>query len=156
MNLLIGYGNPLRCDDRIGQYLAETLGECWAQTIALHDTQLTPEMAEPISRAERVVFIDASIGASPGTVACEAVSAASDASDAVNVARLTHHVTPAWLLRAAHTLYGSVPAGLLVSVVGESFQLSTAFSPTIEALIPTITEQVREIIGSFLRNEAEP
>ena len=61
--LIIGYGNPLRGDDGLGwraaEQLAEIIPQSEAEVIACH--QLTPELAEPISRARLVIFIDMSL-----------------------------------------------------------------------------------------------
>ena len=59
--LVIGYGNTLRADDGLGPAVAERLGSEWAdEDVGVLSCQLlTPELAEPVSRAEIVVFIDA-------------------------------------------------------------------------------------------------
>lgn len=59
--LILAYGNPLRRDDGVGWVIGERLAEMLREDVAdvrvLH--QLTPELAEPISRAGAVIFIDA-------------------------------------------------------------------------------------------------
>src|SRR5262245_29107852 len=71
--LIIGYGNPLRADDGVGwqaaRHLAELLRDEPIEILALH--QLTPELAEPISRADLIIFIDASNEGQPGSWKCE-------------------------------------------------------------------------------------
>src|SRR5215472_4005839 len=71
--LIIGYGNPLRADDGVGWRMACRLGELVRdepfEVLAVH--QLTPELAEPISRAELVIFVDASHNGLPGSWKCE-------------------------------------------------------------------------------------
>ena len=60
--LVIGYGNTLRRDDGLGPRLAEAIDQLnlpGTQTISR--ALLTPELAEPIARARRLVFVDASI-----------------------------------------------------------------------------------------------
>jgi hydrogenase maturation protease len=140
MRLMIGYGNPLRGDDGLGQYLAEKRGHGWE---VLTPTQLTPEFAEPISRAGRVIFIDASIGNMPGEVSCEMVAPIPAAG------AFTHNVTPSSLLAAARALYGTSPPALLISVAGASFEYDSDFSPTINALLPEIVMCVDSIIAAF-------
>lgn len=58
--LIIGYGNTLRSDDGAGQRVAELVAE-WqlpnVRSLPLH--QLTPELAENISQAKLVIFVDA-------------------------------------------------------------------------------------------------
>lgn len=59
--LIIGYGNPLRGDDGLGWHVAQRLAAVLPQHRARIEVchQLTPELAEPISRADLVIFIDA-------------------------------------------------------------------------------------------------
>src|SRR5690242_12833541 len=74
--LVIGYGNPLRGDDGVGWHAAEALAKSLqdeervpaerVMVLACH--QLTLELAEPLSRVERVIFIDACDGPPPGSV----------------------------------------------------------------------------------------
>ena len=58
--LVIGYGNTLRGDDGVGAQVAAavaTKNPAGVRAIACH--QLTPELAEQISRARAVIFVDA-------------------------------------------------------------------------------------------------
>uniref|UniRef100_B8HQ64 Hydrogenase maturation protease n=1 Tax=Cyanothece sp. (strain PCC 7425 / ATCC 29141) TaxID=395961 RepID=B8HQ64_CYAP4 len=62
--LVIGYGNPLRGDDGVGQSVAERVAS-WqlagVRSLAVH--QLTPELVMELAEAETVIFVDAWIGA---------------------------------------------------------------------------------------------
>ncbi|MGF1487536.1 MAG: hydrogenase maturation protease [Prochloraceae cyanobacterium] len=60
--LIIGYGNTLRGDDGAGQLVAREIAKKNHQNVkclAVH--QLTPELAEDISQASQVIFVDAVI-----------------------------------------------------------------------------------------------
>ena len=62
--LVIGYGNTLRGDDGVGPRVAEAVAAMalpGVRTLGCH--QLAPEHAEAISRADRVVFVDAAVDA---------------------------------------------------------------------------------------------
>ena len=69
---IVGYGNPLRGDDGVGQEVATALlrqknsagGLASATIICAH--QLLPEMALDISRSRFAVFIDAAHDGRPG------------------------------------------------------------------------------------------
>jgi|SRR5690606_13043174 len=143
MMLVIGYGNPLRCDDGLGQYLAEWLEARWKRAMFITSTQLTPELAEPISRAERVVFLDACVGDIPGVVNCEKV----EPLPATNA--FTHNVTPASLLASAQELYGAAPPAILITVTAASFEYDDKFSPQITANLPQITATVDKLVTAF-------
>ena len=60
--LVIGYGNTLRRDDGVGPKLADAvaaLGLTGVRTLAC--ALLTPELAEAVSQAQRVIFVDAAV-----------------------------------------------------------------------------------------------
>ena len=62
--LVIGYGNTLRSDDGVGAKVAAAVAElALPGVVALVLHQLTPELAETISEARAVVFVDAAVDA---------------------------------------------------------------------------------------------
>jgi hydrogenase maturation protease len=72
--LIIGYGNPLRGDDGLGWQVAGELAKCVDALIsAVAVQQLTPELAEPVSDADLVIFVDASCHGEPGSWRCESI-----------------------------------------------------------------------------------
>ena len=61
--LVIGYGNTLRSDDAVGPTAVEELDRLHLPGVhTLSYPLLTPEAAEPVSRAREVIFIDAATG----------------------------------------------------------------------------------------------
>ncbi len=81
MTLVIGYGNPLRTDDAAGPEVARRLACVRPDVEVMTPQQLVPELAASIARASTVVFIDAAIGGSPGTVQCDPVRPALQARE---------------------------------------------------------------------------
>src|SRR5208282_3684027 len=62
--LVIGYGNTLRRDDGVGPKVAEAIAELALPGVrTLACPLLTPELAEPVSQAGVVVFVDAAVDA---------------------------------------------------------------------------------------------
>jgi hydrogenase maturation protease len=145
--LVIGYGNPLRADDGLGWIVGQRLrtdlsgGRYSGDVVVLAEHQLTPELAEPISRARLVVFIDAREGDLPGWVDCRVVDPTGDAS-----LTFSHDVDPPSLLRMARLLYGTCPIGVVVSVVGEAFGYGTVLSPVVQAAVPKVIQCIRELL----------
>ena len=127
--LVIGWGNPLRGDDAFGFLAAEKLRELLPEVDVLALHQLTPELMEPVSQAERVIFIDASAEGEPGELRCGPVEASTSAE------AFTHHATPAGLLAGARALYGSAPPALLYTVRGECFEFGEGLSPAVQAAL---------------------
>ena len=60
--LVIGYGNRLRRDDVVGPRVAEAIENLQLSGVrTIVCPLLTPELADPIARAEKVIFVDAEI-----------------------------------------------------------------------------------------------
>jgi hydrogenase maturation protease len=142
--LIIGYGNPLRADDGVGWQAARRLAELrqdeFVETLALH--QLTPELAEPISRADLVIFIDASHDGNPGSWKCERLVAGTTAGNS-----LAHHFTPASLLTYAQAIFQASPFALVISFSGASFAYREQLTPSVEKALPQVIQHVREQIA---------
>jgi hydrogenase maturation protease len=137
--MLIGYGNPMRGDDGLGWYVADLLMRCGTQPDVEIRTchQLTPELAETISQADFVVFIDAHIGLTPGLITSTQVEPASSAE-----IPSTHHLTPPTLLGLTKQLYGQCPEAVVMSIAGQLFELGTVLSDVVLAAIPQLLEYV--------------
>jgi hydrogenase maturation protease len=131
--LIIGYGNPLRGDDGFGYRAAERI----PGAIAVH--QLTPELMDPISRADRVIFLDASAEGPPGEIRRR------DLAPAEASRPFTHHATPEGLLAGALQLYGRAPKATLITVRGASFELSESLSSVVQSAL----EEVLRVISAF-------
>ncbi len=142
MMLVIGYGNPLRSDDAIGQRIAQMMEERLKpeplQVITAY--QLTPELVEPIRDAQLVIFIDARVGLKAGTVIWESVA------PEISTGTFTHHVSPGTLLGAADELYSAKPKGILISIVGATFDYGSDLSDQLNGMLPQLANQVEAII----------
>src|SRR6516162_5819563 len=67
--LVIGFGNTLRGDDGVGPHVAGIVASWELPGLrSMVATQLTPELAEPVAAAERVVFVDARLDTGRGTI----------------------------------------------------------------------------------------
>ena len=65
--LIIGYGNTLRRDDGVGPKVAEAVAALALPGVrALAYPLLTPELAEAVSQARVVIFVDAAVDAPRG------------------------------------------------------------------------------------------
>jgi hydrogenase maturation protease len=128
--LVIGYGNPLRGDDGFGYRAAERI----PGAIAVH--QLTPELMDPISQADRVVFLDATAGGVPGEIRRRRVEPSTSGG------AFTHHSTPEGLLAGAKALYGCAPEAILITVCGARFDLSQTLSPEVESALQQILSEL--------------
>ena len=146
MILIIGYGNPLRSDDAIGQRIAQMMEERLKLEAVKVITayQLTPELVEPIRDAQLAIFIDARVGSIPGKVIWESIEPQS------NVGIFTHNVSPSTLLGAAYELYGVKPAAILISITGFDFEYGSNLSPELNRMLPGIADHIETIIQTNL------
>jgi hydrogenase maturation protease len=141
--MMVGYGNPMRGDDGLGWYVAEMLMRYGTEQDVEIKTchQLTPELAEPISQVDFVVFIDAHIGLTPGLITSTPV-----APTAVLEIPSTHHLTPSALLGLTRQLFGHCPEAMAMSIAGQSFELGTELSDVVLAAVPQLLEYVSTAI----------
>ena len=145
--LIIAYGNPLRSDDGFAWHVADLLrGKLSSDNvkiICVH--QLTPELAEPASHAERVIFLDARVNGEPGHIYRAQV-----AREAENPA-CTHALSPAQLLVLSGLLYGAAPGAYEVSVTGESFTHGEQLSHKVKNALPQVVEIIEQLTGQISR-----
>lgn len=118
--LVVGYGNTLRNDDGVGPRAAEEIARLHLPGVtAVACPLLTPELADPVSRADCVVFVDASVEASP-----EVRFRPLQPADSSRI--LAHAADPATLLALARDVFGHAPRAWWLTIpvtdlgVGES------------------------------------
>ncbi len=145
--LIIGYGNPLRGDDAIGQAAAEALTNehprACCRVIACH--QLMPELAECIAKVALVVFVDAAVNVQPGMVVARKIE-----GTALPSAGLVHTTDPAALLHLTKTLYGGSPDAFLVTLGVTSMALGEGLSATATEALPQVLATVRRLVTEHL------
>ena len=147
-DLLIGWGNPLRGDDGVGQAIAAAV-ERWGQPqlAVVEAVQLTPELAPLLAAARRVLFVDAEAGAAAitGGWRLEPVPPLEPGGTtaAWSSQPLSHHASPGVLLMLAETLYGRRPPAWQLLVAAHACGFGSGLSPATEALLPGALAAVR-------------
>lgn len=144
--LIVGFGSPLRRDDGFGWHVAlaiqdKPFGDD-VEIRACH--QLTPELAEPLSRARYAIFIDAADDQPPGQLALRQVEPES------GPARFSHHLTPGSLLSYAEICYGAHPPEAYLLTVGVSdLELGEHLSDGIARMVPPALKQIEALYAGF-------
>ncbi len=133
--LVIAWGNPLREDDGLAWHVLEGLRRLRPRPglpplHLRHAHQLTPELAEPVSHAAGVVFVDARRDGRAGEIRCEPVAPATGSNP------LAHSLSPQGLLLYAEALYGRAPRAVAVTVAGERFGMGEDLSPAVRRVLP--------------------
>jgi hydrogenase maturation protease len=142
--LIVCYGNALRGDDGVAWKIANLL------RVKLDDerieliccSQLTPELAEEMSHAARVLFVDACVEGFPGDIRWSPIDLADPSEKNADAAAFSHHSTPRSLLALCSALYGEVPDTTEVTVCGSTFSLSEELSAVVEAGVQKAVEDI--------------
>lgn len=143
--LVLACGNPFRGDDAAAIRVAESLscGYCDAETEIRTEVQWLPEMAEQISEAALVIFVDASTEIPAGAVCVRLLTPAEPPRQA-----LTHATSPESLLLLARELYHAQPKeAYLVSIGGESFAQSNQLTERVRRAVPLALDRVKAILS---------
>jgi hydrogenase maturation protease len=142
--LVLGYGNPLRGDDGIGWHAAQVLADTFkaGDVTVLACQELTPDLAEPASRAERVIFIDASVEDEPGCISRQSLQPIHEDSNS-----FPHDMDPETLLGRVRELYNASPEAVLMTIGAETFDYCDDLSPAVSRGLPDLLQCIRDEIA---------
>lgn len=138
--LVLCYGNRLRRDDGVAWHVAERLTAdgrlAGADLRCCH--QLTPELAEDLSHAGRVVFVDACVGPTPGSVQRATVTPGAEPGGAP----WSHGLTPASLAALCAAVFGRVPPMEVVTVAAATTGVGEQLSGPVTAAVASAADAV--------------
>lgn len=124
--LVIGYGNTLRGDDGVGPRVVEAVRELRLPGVrTMTCQQLSPEHAEPISRAEVVVFVDASVDSRDEVQWRPLVP--TDSSQL-----MAHAADPRTMLALSRDVFGHTPKAWWLTIPAINLEFSESLSPFAE------------------------
>jgi hydrogenase maturation protease len=140
--LVIGYGNTLRSDDGVGQRVALEIERLRLPGVAtLTCDLLTPELADPVSRAGTVIFVDAAIDL-PREVQLRPLAPA-DSSQL-----MAHAADPRTLLALARDVFGHAPRAWWLTVPAENMEIGDQLSPFAQKGAELAIREVLRIAGA--------
>ncbi len=148
--LIIGFGNPLRRDDGVGCRVIEQLKATLQHPSLRYVTcqELTPDLAEPISQAGHVIYVDADCEIAPGTIERRKVEPCTETELGMG-----HDIKPCTLLALARILYGWTPPGDLFAIGGQDFEhgegLTAEVTKAQAEAVSQITDYVEQIMAGF-------
>ena len=120
--LIIGIGNPSRGDDALGPLLIERLEALQLPYVELlTDFQLQVEFALDLQHRQQVIFIDASLNATPPFTFTPAIAEQDNSYS-------SHALSPGAVLHHYQMLYGKPPPAFLLAIRGEAFELGEGLS----------------------------
>lgn len=139
---VIGYGNTLRQDDGVGPRVAEAIEALALPGVsALSCPLLAPELAELVSKARTVVFVDAAVDA-PREVRLRELAPAGTSQ------LMAHAASPATLLAMARDVFGHAPVGWLLTIPVQEMGLGEALSPFARRGFSTAIEQIQKLAAA--------
>jgi hydrogenase maturation protease len=140
--LVVGYGNVLRCDDGVGPKVAEAIEELHlpgVQTLVCQ--QLSPEHAEPISRARLVVFVDAAVDA-PRDVQLRKLEPGGSSQ------LMAHAADPRTMLALARDVFGHAPEAWWLTIPAVKLDFGHDLSPGARRDLETAIQEIKKLCGS--------
>ncbi len=148
--LILACGNTLREDDGVGPFLAAWAEERFAGEAGLRviaRQQWTPELAQDLTEAEAVLFVDCSVDTKAGEVRVVTIGPAESTAAGLR----THHLGAPELLALSKELYGTMPrTSLLMTVGAGSLELREGFSEAVKAVLPEACAQLEKAVLRLL------
>ena len=139
--LVIGYGNDLRGDDRAGRVVAERIEAAGLPGVAVRSqSQLTPELALDIAKADTVVFVDADVEC--GRLSVRSVNARSRGTRV-----MSHHTDPETMLLLARDMGGIPREAHVVSIPATDLGLGLELSPETRAAVAEAVDTVTALVA---------
>ena len=144
--LVVGYGNTLRGDDGVGPRVAEAVEKLNLPGVrTLVCALLTPELAEPISRAEKVIFVDAAVDA-PNEVQWRKLEPNETSQ------LMAHAADPRTMLALARDVFGRAPEAWWLTIPAMNLDFSEELSPETEAGYHEAVNRIKSEAEQFCRS----
>lgn len=135
--LIIGYGNTLRGDDGVGPRVAEAVEKLQLPNVrTLICQQLSPEHADPISRAETVIFVDAAVDA-PKEMQLRPLEPGETSQ------LMAHAADPRTMLALARDVFGHAPKAWWLTIPAVNLKFSEKLSPEAQRGCDEVVKQIQ-------------
>ena len=137
--LVIGYGNTLRGDDGVGPRVAEAIGKLNLPGVrTLVCQQLSPEYADPVSRARTVIFVDAAVDA-PKEVQLRKLEPGASSQ------LMAHAADPRTLLALARDVFGHAPRAWWLTIPAVKLDFSEDLTPETQRGFAEAVEKIQAL-----------
>jgi hydrogenase maturation protease len=148
--IVIAYGNPLRGDDGLAWHAADELKSKFASSDVeiLKRHQLVPELAEDISHANLVIFMDAAVEKTANAPSAELriLEIGQQETTWANGSPFHHQFSPASLLALTLKLYKARPRAFVAELLGKDFDPGERFSPAVQHAMPEFVGRIEKLI----------
>ena len=147
--IVIGYGNPNKGDDAIGQKVVAQLQALKTPNLeACAVSQLTPELSSKLARASVAIFVDACKLKNTDTVQVKALDACGTETTGSALPGFGHSCSPCSLLALTQSVYGHFPKAWWVEVPANDFTIGQPLSNLAEQGVNQALRAIASLIGS--------
>ncbi len=137
--LVIGYGNTLRGDDGVGPRVVEAIGKLnLPGVLTLICQQLSPEHADPVSRAHTAIFVDAAVDA-PNEVQWRKLEPGESSQ------LMAHAADPRTLLALARDVFGHAPQAWWLTIPAVKLDFSETLTPETQRGFAEAVEKIKSL-----------
>ena len=138
--LVIGYGNTLRGDDGVGPRVAEAVEALKLPGVRTFTCQqLSPEHAEMIFQAERIVFVDAAVDAPKEVQLRELVPGET-------TQLMAHAADPRTMLALARDVFGHAPKAWWLTIPAVKMEFAESLTPEAQGGLADAVQRVQSLI----------
>ncbi|MBL1211653.1 hydrogenase maturation protease [Geminocystis sp. GBBB08] len=142
--LIIGYGNSLRNDDKVGKIIAQKIEiEALSQVKCIYQHQLTPELVEKIAIFSNIIFIDACVNNN------EVTTILLPRCEINNQSEYGHYCTPEYLLYLTKLIYNQSPQSYLITIPVKNIDLGEELSDLAKEGVKIALKIIKEIINKI-------
>jgi len=146
--LVIGYGNTLRRDDGVGPKVADAVAALALPGVrALACPLLTPELADPVSRARVAIFVDAAVDA-PREVQMRKLAPAESSQV------MAHAANPATLLALARDVFGHAPEAWWLTIPAQDLGIGEELSPLAQRGFEIAVQEVKKCAQGLCKHDS--
>jgi hydrogenase maturation protease len=146
--VVIGFGNTLRGDDAAGRLVVEELSKRNLENVELVSvTQLVPELAALVARANAAIFVDTSLESRTAPVEPQIVS------EDPEIGETSHHMGPRDVMALTQTCFHATPLAWLVTIPGVDFESTGKVSAKARAGAASAVDAVLNLIARVHESE---
>ena len=147
--VVIGYGNPDKGDDAIGQKVVAQLQGLKTPNLEAYSVKtLTPELSSKLAMASVAIFVDACKLTNTDTVQVKPLDARGTETTGSALPGFGHSCSPCSLLALTQSVYGHFPKAWWVEVPACDFTMGHPLSELAEQGVDQALRTIASLIGS--------
>ena len=147
--IVVGYGNPHRGDDAIGQKVVTQLQALNFPALEAYSVSyLTPELSSKLARANIAIFVDACKLSNAKTLQIKPLEPYGIEATGAALPGFGHSCSPCSLLALTQSVYGHFPKAWWVEVPASDFSMGQPLSDLAERGVEQALRTIASLIGS--------